>query len=177
MIIEQASSVGYDLPPPDILQEQVLERVILTEIQLQRADTDRAESFRMSDAEHDHRENCRGTKHRIHRAAQCARCRRHRLPAVPPPVARRRIAAATARTRCDPPDSGVSEREIRNCIEDLESNAVVNSDYNLSHIRLNLSDAATADEIDETLTAANEIYERAARRRGFRATRGTIFGQ
>ena len=36
-ILTQAEIEGWALPPDDILQEQVLERVILTEIQLQRA--------------------------------------------------------------------------------------------------------------------------------------------
>ncbi len=38
MIREQAQKNGFQLPPPDILKEQVLERVVLEEIQLQQAE-------------------------------------------------------------------------------------------------------------------------------------------
>ena len=160
MIIEQASSVGYDLPPPDILQEQVLERVILTEIQLQRADM-------MGLSISDERLNTI--------VARIAAERNIEFTDLPNALAaegidyqlfRRQLREDVLLQQLRELDVirriPVTEREIRNCIEDLESNAVVNSDYNLSHIRLNLSDAATADEINETLTAANEIYERAA---------------
>ncbi len=38
LIIKRAQEQGFQLPPADVLQEQVLERLILTELQLQRAD-------------------------------------------------------------------------------------------------------------------------------------------
>ena len=38
IIRERAAAQGMQLPPPEILEEQMLERLILTEIQLQRAD-------------------------------------------------------------------------------------------------------------------------------------------
>ena len=38
LIIKRAQDQGFQLPPANVLQEQVLERLILTEIQLQRAD-------------------------------------------------------------------------------------------------------------------------------------------
>ncbi len=38
MIIENATASGQSLPPPDTLQEIVLERLIVAEVQLQRAD-------------------------------------------------------------------------------------------------------------------------------------------
>ena len=38
LIMKRAQDQGFQLPPATVLQEQVLERLILTEIQLQRAD-------------------------------------------------------------------------------------------------------------------------------------------
>ena len=38
LIMKRAQDQGFQLPPANVLQEQVLERLILTEIQLQRAD-------------------------------------------------------------------------------------------------------------------------------------------
>ena len=37
LISQRAQEQGFQLPPPDILEEQILERLIITEIQLQRA--------------------------------------------------------------------------------------------------------------------------------------------
>jgi peptidyl-prolyl cis-trans isomerase SurA len=56
----------------------------------------------------------------------------------------------------------VSEREIDQCITDLEDNVVVNSTWNLSHILINLPEGATAEEIDETLASAQAVYEQIA---------------
>jgi len=53
----------------------------------------------------------------------------------------------------------VSDREIDQCITDLEDNVVVNSTWNLSHILINLPEGATAAQIDEILASAQSIYE------------------
>jgi peptidyl-prolyl cis-trans isomerase SurA len=52
----------------------------------------------------------------------------------------------------------VSEREIEQCIADLEGNVVANSDYELSHILLPLTENASAEEIEEVETLAAQIY-------------------
>jgi peptidyl-prolyl cis-trans isomerase SurA len=53
----------------------------------------------------------------------------------------------------------VSDREVEQCITDLEDNVVVNSQWNLSHILINLPDGATAAEIDETQAVARSVYD------------------
>ncbi|MCP5091008.1 MAG: molecular chaperone SurA, partial [Gammaproteobacteria bacterium] len=45
------------------------------------------------------------------------------------------------------------------CIADLEGNVVVNSEYELSHIRLSFSDTANAEQVKEVEDLANEIYQ------------------
>jgi peptidyl-prolyl cis-trans isomerase SurA len=52
----------------------------------------------------------------------------------------------------------VTEREIEQCIADLEGNVVANSEYELSHILLPLPDAATASEIEEVEALAKQVY-------------------
>jgi peptidyl-prolyl cis-trans isomerase SurA len=52
----------------------------------------------------------------------------------------------------------VSPREIQQCIADLEGNVAVNSDYNLSHILISMSESATAAQIDEAKSKADEVY-------------------
>jgi peptidyl-prolyl cis-trans isomerase SurA len=53
----------------------------------------------------------------------------------------------------------VSDREIDQCIADIEDNVVVNSRWNLSHILINLPDGATATQIEETKAIADSVYE------------------
>ena len=53
----------------------------------------------------------------------------------------------------------VSDREIQQCITDLEDNVVVNSSWNLSHILINLPDGATASQIEETRKEAQDVYQ------------------
>ena len=159
LILEQASSAGYQLPPPDILKEQVLERVVLTEIQRQRA---ASMGLRISD---DYLNTVIG------RVAEDRGIAFTDLPevlaadGVDYQMFRRQLREDLLMQQLREFDVirqiPVSDREVANCIEDLESNAVVNSDYNLSHIRLNLPDSATSDEINDIVAVADEIYQRA----------------
>lgn len=62
----------------------------------------------------------------------------------------------------------VSDREIQQCIADLEGNVVANSEYELSHIRLSFSEDASAVEIAEVETLANSIYDQVQEGADFR---------
>jgi peptidyl-prolyl cis-trans isomerase SurA len=53
----------------------------------------------------------------------------------------------------------VSDREVDQCITDLEDNVVVNSSWNLSHILVNLPEGPTAAQIEESRAIAQNIYE------------------
>jgi len=159
MIMERASEQKIPLPPADILQEQVLERVVLTEIQLQRADriglqiSDQMLNSVLADVA----VRMGGT-----------------LADLPTMLAAENIDYQTFRRqmredvtleqlrRIDVEQRiEVSPREIEQCIADLETNVVVNSEYDLSHILLTLPEAASSSEIDEKLATANEIVARA----------------
>lgn len=159
MIHKRASAEEIPLPPEDILREQILERVILTEIQLQRADriglqiSDQMLNSVLADVA----ANMGGT-----------------IADLPALLAQQDIDYQTFRRemrkevtleqlrRIDVDQRiRVSPREIEQCIADLETNVVVNSEYNLSHILLSLPEAASSSEIDETLATAKQIVERA----------------
>ena len=62
----------------------------------------------------------------------------------------------------------VSEREIEQCIADLEGNVVANSEYELSHILLPLPEGASADEIAEVEALANQVYAQISNGADFR---------
>ncbi len=53
----------------------------------------------------------------------------------------------------------VSDREIEQCIEDLEGNVAVDSDYNLSHILISIPENATPDELEDVRAKVDDIYE------------------
>ena len=61
----------------------------------------------------------------------------------------------------------VSEREIEQCVADLEGNVVANSEYELSHILLTLPEAATADQVKRTRGAGQSNLRAAPGRRRF----------
>jgi peptidyl-prolyl cis-trans isomerase SurA len=157
LIIKRASEGGFQLPPADILEEQVLERLIITEIQLQRAEQI---GLVVSD---------QMLNEAIENMARQQGLTFDQIPAV---LAEDGIDYATFRRGMRDEitleqlrrimvaqNIEVSDREIEQCITDIEDNVVVNSRWNLSHILINLPDGATAAQIDETKANAISVYE------------------
>jgi peptidyl-prolyl cis-trans isomerase SurA len=52
----------------------------------------------------------------------------------------------------------VSPREIEQCLVDLEDNVVVNSEYNLAHILVSIGESATGEQIDTASAEADDVY-------------------
>lgn len=145
------------LPPADVLREQLLERLILTEIQLQRAERI---GLQISD---------QMLNQAIGRIAASNGVAFADMPAI---LAQDGIAYATFRSELRDEitleqlrqiDVGrriqVSPREIEQCIANLEGSVVVNSDFNLSHILISLPESATADQIADAQEKADDIYK------------------
>lgn len=166
MIKEQAALEGWPLPPEDVLQEQVLERVILTEVQLQRAGRMQLEvSDQMLNEVLTRLAGEQGmTLDQLPAAleAQGIKYQDFRRQ-MRDDITLEQLRRIDVISRIE-----VSEREIENCIEDLEDNVVVNSDYNLSHILLSLPESASASEIDDIVKIADDIYRRATDGADFR---------
>jgi len=148
------------LPPEDVLREQILERLIVSELQMQRANR-----IGLTDQISDQYINSS-----IQLIADQNGVRFEDLPAM---LAEDGIDYAEFRdslrqeltinelkgievTR----NIRVSEREIEQCIIDLETNVVVNSDWQLSHILLTIPESAGAEEIAAVQAKADEIYAR-----------------
>ena len=159
-IKKRASDRGMQLPPDAELEEQVLERLILTEIQLQRA----ARIGRAQQIEDE------GVNRSLQMLADQSGMTFEEMPGL---LAKDGIAYADFRadlrneiminelkgievTR----NIRVSEREIEQCIVDLENNVVVNSDWELSHILLSIGETAGANEVAEIEALADTIYQR-----------------
>lgn len=163
----QAEEQGFPLPPEPILQEQVLERVVITEIQLQRAD-------RMGLEISDQMLNEVLSDLAVRRGFTISDLPRLLAEdgGVDYQAFRRQMREDITLEQLMRIEVGqkirVSPREIEQCIADLETNVVVNSDYNLSHILLQLPESASSSEIDAIVATAQDIYTRASDGADFR---------
>ena len=155
-----AEKMDIPLPPDDILEEQVLEQLILAEIQLQRADRIGL-TQQISD---------QVVNQAIARVANQNGVPFNELPRF---LAEDGIIYAEFRATMRDEitinelkgievtrNIHVSEREIEQCLADLDGNVVANSDWELSHILLTMPESATSEQIEEVETQANLIYER-----------------
>jgi len=157
LIMMRAKDGNFTLPPANVLEEQVLERLIVDEIQLQRA-----AQIGLSVSDQMLNEAIEGM------AAQ------NNIPFDQMPAAlaaqgidyadfrsgmRDEITLEQLRRIIVAQNIDVSDREVAQCVTDLEDNVVVNSSWNLSHILVNLPDGATAAQIEVAESAAQNIYE------------------
>jgi peptidyl-prolyl cis-trans isomerase SurA len=148
------------LPPDDVLNEQVLERLIVTEIQMQRADQIGLAS-QISD---------QYINSSIQRIADQNGVEFQNMPAL---LAEDGIDYAEFRENLREEltinelkgievmrSIRISEREIEQCIIDLETNVVVNSDWEVSHILLTIPESANAEVVTAIEQSADDIYAR-----------------
>jgi peptidyl-prolyl cis-trans isomerase SurA len=156
VITQRAQAQGMQLPPENILQEQVLEKLILEELQLQSATR---VGLQISD---------QVLNQAIATVAQQNGIPFERLPEVLAEDGinyadyrrdtRRQITLDQLRRVEVIGRISVSPREIQQCLDDLEDNVVVNSEYNLGHILVSIPEAATGAQIDAADVEAQDIY-------------------
>lgn len=160
-IRKQAIENEFRLPPEDILREQVLERVILTELQLQRAErigleiTDAMLNQLLTDVAR--RMNPDATLADLPEmlAAEGVSYQEFRRQM------REDVTLEQLRRIAVGQQIQVSDREINQCLTDIEDNVVTNSEYNLSHILLSLPEDASTEQVAEINAVAQQIYDRA----------------
>ena len=158
LIIARATEQGIELPPAHILIEQVLERLIVEEIQTQRADRI---GIQISD---------QMLNTAISRIAEQAGYAFEELPAILAQDGinygeyrrdmRKQMILEQLRQIEVTGRISVSPREIQQCLTDLEDNVVVSSSYNLAHILISIPESATAAQIAEAEEEANLVYSR-----------------
>ena len=157
-IEKRASETDLQLPPADILQEQVLERLIVEEVQMQRA---RRVGIVISD------QMLNG------QIAQIATDNNVQFEELPELLLQDGIQYSDYRTELRKQMTldqlrrievigriAVSQREIDHCLADLDDNVVVDSDYNLSHILISIPDSATSAQITEAEEEAETVYQK-----------------
>jgi len=157
IITARARDQGLQLPPPNVLREQVLERLVLEQIQLQRAER---VGIQISD---------QMLNSAIAQVAEENGIPFERLPEM---LAQDGVNYGEYRSemrkqlildqlrRIDVTGRiSVAPREIEQCIADLEDNVVVNSEYNLSHILISVPQSATSEQFAEAETEARYVYQ------------------
>jgi peptidyl-prolyl cis-trans isomerase SurA len=155
-ITKRAREEDMRLPPPSVLEEQVLESLVLKQIQLQRAERI---GIQISD---------QMLNEAIARVAESNGFKFEDMPRV---LAEDGVSYAAYRRemreqltldqlkRIDVIGRiSVAPREIEQCLADIEDNVVANSDYNLSHILVSVPESATAEEFAEAETEALLVY-------------------
>lgn len=157
IIAERARAQNVQLPPPSVLREQVLERLILEEIEMQRADRI---GIQISD---------QMLNEAIGRVAEENKVSFEQLPALLEQDGvnyaeyrsemRRQLTLDQLRRIEVTGRISVAPREIQQCIADLEDNVVVNSEYNLSHILISVPESATTEQFNEAQTKAEYVYK------------------
>lgn len=154
----QSANQNIQMPPEDILNKQVLEKLILLELQMQRAKniglTDQISDQYLNDS--------------IQHIADQNGVRFEEMPAL---LAKDNVSYAEFReglredltlreltgievTR----KIQVSDREITQCKLDIENNVVVNSDWQLSHILLSIPESASSNVVLALEQSAADIY-------------------
>jgi len=159
VIMSRLAQQSDQLPPDSVVRQQVLERLVLQEIQAQRAE-------RLGISVSDEMLN----------SALRDVAARNQLPFDQLPTAlaqqgidyaayredmRREITLTLLRQRDVLARIYVSPRELEQALERETGRADASAEFDVSHILLSLPEAATADEIASTERRAEEIYERA----------------
>jgi len=153
----RAGEQGMQLPPADVLEEQVLERLIMEQVQIQRAERF---GIQISD---------QMVNQALARLAAQNNIPFERLPealaadGIDYAAYRRDIRKQLTLEQLRQIDVirriTVQPREIEACIDDLETNVVGNSEYRLSHILITVPESATAEEAAAAEARAQEVHE------------------
>jgi peptidyl-prolyl cis-trans isomerase SurA len=159
LITDRLRDQGTQLPPPDVIRQQVLERLVLQEIQYQRAQ----------------RLGVQVSDEMLNEALRDV-ARRNGIPFEEMPIAlqaqgldyatyrdemRREITLSLLRQRDVFPRIYVSPRELEQALERQAGQADANAEFDVSHILLSLPESATADQIAKVEQLARDIHARA----------------
>ncbi len=158
-ITERLRAQNLDLPPQNVLRQQVLERLVLQELQMQRAERagitvsdetlnnalrDIAEQNRIPLAELPDALAAQGLDYASFREGM-----------------RKELAMQMLRQRDVIARINVSPREIEQFLERQKKAPSERNEYNISHILIAVPQAATPEQLEEAERKAKEVYEKA----------------
>jgi peptidyl-prolyl cis-trans isomerase SurA len=156
---------GLEMPPQNILRQQVLERLIVQELQMQRAK--RAgiripdEALNNSMAEVAQRNGIALAQLPEALAAQGIDYASYR------DSVRKELTLTVLRQRDVLQRINVSPRELDQFLEKQKNRPSDLNEYDLSHILIAVPQAATPEQLDEAANRANDVYERARKGEDF----------
>ncbi len=159
MIMARLAQQSDQLPPESVIRQQVLERLVLQEIQAQRAErlgiTVSDEMLNSALRDVASRNQIAFDQLPVALARQGIDYAAYREDM------RREITLTLLRQRDVLARIYVSPRELEQALERESGRADANAEFDVSHILLSLPESATADEIAATERRAEEIYQRA----------------
>jgi peptidyl-prolyl cis-trans isomerase SurA len=159
MLTDRLRSQNVELPAQNVLRQQVLERLVLTELQMQRAD--RA-GIKVSDE--------------ILNNAMRDLANQNRIPLDQLPAAlaqqgidyasyregmRKELVQQMLRQRDVFARINVSPREIDQFLDRQKKLPSASNEYNISHILIAVPQAATPEQLEESERKANDVYQKA----------------
>jgi peptidyl-prolyl cis-trans isomerase SurA len=161
VIAQRLKQQGLEMPPQNVLRQQVLERLIMQEVQMQRA---KRGGIRISD------ENLNAA------LADVAQRNNMQLAQLPEALAaqgvdyatyrdgvRKELTLTVLRQRDVIQRINVSPRELEQFLEKQKNRPSELNEYNLSHILIAVPQAATPQQLDEAARRATDVHDRAAR--------------
>ena len=160
LIADRLQSQGSQLPPADVIRQQVLERLILQEIQVQRAErlgvqvSDEMLNEALRDVAKRNNIEFEQMPSALEQQGVDYASYREEM--------RREIMLSMLRQRDVFPRIYVSPREVEQALERDASQAGVNTEYDVSHILLSLPESATTEEMSKVEALARDIHARAA---------------
>jgi peptidyl-prolyl cis-trans isomerase SurA len=160
LITQRLRAQNLDLPPQSVLRQQVLERLVLQELQMQRAD----------------RAGIRVSDETLNNALRDV-AEQNRIPLAQLPDAlaqqgieygsyregmRKELAMQMLRQRDVIARINVSPREIDQFLERQKKAPSERNEYNISHILIAVPQAATPEQLEEAERKAKEVHEKAS---------------
>jgi len=165
VIAQRLQQQGLELPPQSVLRQQVLERLVLQEIQMQRA---KRAGIRVNDEQLN--------------AALADVAQRNGIPLQQLPEAlaqqgieyaayrdgiRKELTLSILRNRDVIQKINVAPRELEQFLEKQKGRPSELNEYNLSHILVAVPQAATTSQLEEASRRATDVYERAKKGEDF----------
>jgi peptidyl-prolyl cis-trans isomerase SurA len=159
LITDRLRGQGTELPPTDVIRQQVLERLVLQEIQVQRATRlgVQVPDEMLNEALRDvaKRNNIEFEQMPVALEAQGVDYASYR------DEMRREIILSLLRQRDVFPRIYVSPRELDQALERESGQSDQNAEYDVSHLLLSLPESATSDQMAKVEALAQDIHKRA----------------
>ncbi len=159
LITERIQQQGQQPPPRDVLRQQVLERLVLQELQLQRADrlgiqvTDEMLNTALTDVAE--RNNIKFSDLPAALEQQGVDYRNYR------DEMRKEMVLTALRQRDVYSRIYVSPRELDQCVAKRKGSPAETQEYNLGHILVAIPESADTAQVAERTARAEGVYERA----------------